>query len=241
MLHLRLLVALAVAAGLSFPLSAPAQEGPPPISPFNERDTSGWKLKGDEKKAALVVGYAQPDAKNLGELAIASTGEGKPQLINAKHGALDFYTEEKFGDAIIRLEFMIPKGSNSGVYVMGEYEVQIIDSFGKPDDQLKQGDMGGLYTTAIPRVNAAKQPGEWQSLTIQFRAPKFVDGKKTANAVFERVILNGKVIHEKVEMKGVTPGGLTGKEAATGPLMFQGNHGPVAYRDLVVLPLFPKK
>jgi hypothetical protein len=119
---------------------------------------------------------------------------------------------------------------------MGEYEIQVYDSHGveKPGP----GDMGAIYGANVPKVNACKAPGEWQKYVIEFRAPKFdAEGKKTANAVIAKVELNGTVIHENVEMSGPTPGGLTGKEAPTGPLMFQGDHGPVAYRNIKVTPL----
>src|SRR5207244_12091982 len=143
---------------------------------------------------------------------------------------VDFYTVEKWGDCTVAVEFMVPKGSNSGVYLMGEYEVQILDSYGRP--KVGPGDLGGLYTTAAPRVNASKKPGEWQKFVIDFQAPRFEDGKKTANAKFVKVTLNEQVIHENVEMKGVTGGNLAGKEVPTGPLMFQRDHGPVAFRHL---------
>ena len=85
------------------------------------------------------------------------------------------------------------------------------------------------------RVDACKKPGEWQKFVIDFKAPRFEDGKKVSNAVFVKVELNGTVIHENVEMKkGATPGGLTGKEAPTGPVMFQGDHGAVAFRNISV-------
>jgi hypothetical protein len=129
---------------------------------------------------------------------------------------------------------MVPKGSNSGVYVMGEYEVQVFDSYGK--DKVGPGDLGGLYGAAAPRVNAAKKPGEWQRMIIEYQAPKFdAAGKKTSNMKFVKITLNDQVIHENVEMpKGPTPTGLTGREAATGPIMFQGDHGPVSYRNIRV-------
>jgi hypothetical protein len=98
--------------------------------------------------------------------------------------------------------------------------------------------MGALYSAAPPKVNASKPPGEWQKFVIEFRAPKFdAAGKKIANAKFVKVVLNDQVLHENVEMKGVTPTGVTGKESATGPLMFQGDHGPVAYRNIKITPL----
>jgi hypothetical protein len=130
---------------------------------------------------------------------------------------------------------MVPKGSNSGVYLMGQYEIQVLDSFGKKDDALKPGDVGGVYNTKAPTKNAAKAPGEWQSFDIVFKAPRFdAAGKKTANAMFVSVKLNGVTIHENVEAKAPTGGQLPGGEKPTGPLMFQGDHGPVAYRNVVV-------
>jgi hypothetical protein len=132
---------------------------------------------------------------------------------------------------------MVPKGSNSGIYFMGEYEVQVFDSYGKKDKDLKYGDMGGIYDHAAPRVNASKAPGEWQKFVIEFQAPKFENGKKVANARFLKVTLNDQVIHENVELKRPTTSSLTGKERPTGPLMLQGDHGPVAYRHLVIKPL----
>ena len=147
-------------------------------------------------------------------------------LVNAEGHGTDIFTEQKFGDIHLELEFMVPKGSNSGIYLMGEYEVQILDSFGKPDDKLTQGDLGALQRRQAAQKNVAKKPGEWQKFVIDFQAPKFEGGKKIANAKFVKVTLNDVVLHENVEMKQHTPGGLTGKEAATGPLMFQGDHGP---------------
>jgi hypothetical protein len=210
-----------------------------PIEPFNGNDLKGWKLK-DEKKSkwAVPVYDLTLDDKNPGQFADL-TGTSNTiipgVLANMKGGGCDISTEEKFGDIHLEIEFMVPKGSNSGIYIMGEYEVQILDSFGKPDEKLTQGDLGALYSAAKPPKNAAKKPGEWQKFVIDFQAPKFgPDGKKTANAKFVKVVLNDVVLHENVEMKQHTPGGLTGKEAPTGPLMFQGDHGPVAFRNIKI-------
>ncbi|HYG78475.1 MAG TPA: DUF1080 domain-containing protein [Planctomycetota bacterium] len=202
------------------------------IEPFNGKDLSGWKFKGNNAAAAKVkVGKASLDPNNP-KLFVVSEGN---ELINVERG-VDFYSEAKHGDAVIELELMVPKGSNSGVYVMGEYEVQVLDSFGvaKPGT----GDIGALYGAAPPMVNAAKAPGEWQKFVIDFRAPKFDgQGKKIANAKFVKIELNGKTIQENVEMKGPTPAGLTGKEAPTGPIMFQGDHGPVSFRNIKITPV----
>jgi len=210
------------------------------VEPFNGKDLTGWKLKGgDEKKSKWVIGFAKIDPAKPNEFSLVpgttSTTPTPAELINAKPGSVDIYTEQKFGDCTIEVEFMIPKGSNSGVYVMGEYEVQIYDTYGK--EKLAPGDMGGIYTYAAPKVNACKKPGEWQKFVIEFQAPKFEGGKKVTNGKFVKVTFNDKVIHENVELtKGPTPGGLTGKEAPTGPLMFQGDHGAVAYRNIKITP-----
>ena len=157
-------------------------------------------------------------------------------MINVVYGhrqSVDIYSNAKFGSCRIEVEMMVAKGANSGIYVMGEYEVQVLDSYGK--EQLGGGDMGAIYGAQPPAVNACKKPGEWQKYVIEFQAPTFDDsGKKTANARFIKVELNGKTLHENVEMEGPTPSGVTGREAARGPIMFQGDHGPVAYRRIKI-------
>ncbi|HEY1064601.1 MAG TPA: DUF1080 domain-containing protein [Pirellulales bacterium] len=220
--------ALAVAALASF------LPGPDPVAPFNGKSLDGWKFKGDSARSHWQVGQAslKPDAPN----ALAFTpGEGEAaELVNVEGQGVDVYTEAKFGDVLIELEFMLPKGSNSGVYVMGEYEVQIFDSFGKTD--LGQGDLGAIYSVAAPKTNLAKAPGEWQTLSIEFQAPRFDGETKTANAKFVKVILNGQTLHENLEIAAPTPSCITGRESPTGPLMLQGDHGPVAYRRIKITP-----
>ena len=196
---------------------------------FDGRSLDGWKAQHTDK-GKWVVGTATVDEKNPAKLVVK---DGGSELINVQP-ASNVLTEAKYGDCTVELEFMIPKGSNSGVYLMGEYEVQIIDSFGKADDKLTPGDMGGIYTAAAPKKNACKKAGEWQKFVIDFQAPKFEGGKKVSNAKFLKVTFNDTVIHENVECNKVTPGGLTGKEMAEGPLMFQGDHGQVAFRNIKV-------
>jgi hypothetical protein len=142
---------------------------------------------------------------------------------------------------------MVPKGSNSGVYFMGRYEIQVYDSYGVEKGEYPGIECGGIYQRwkdnkgfegHSPRVNASRPPGEWQTFDVVFQAPRFdQDGKKIANARFVKVIHNGQVIHENVELTGPTRGAAFEDEKPTGPLMFQGDHGPVAYRNLSVLPL----
>jgi hypothetical protein len=199
------------------------------IEPFNGENLDGWKLKGDEQKSKWTVGIAKMSEDNPRELLV-TPADGKGEMVNAKGHGVDIYSEAEFGDCVVTLEVMVPKGSNSGIYLMGNYEIQILDSFGK--DKVGAGDIGGLYGRSAPKVNASKPPGEWQTFEIDFTAPKFENDKKVGNARFNQIKLNGQVIQENVELDKPTGGSLGRGEAATGPLMFQGNHGPVVYRNI---------
>jgi len=202
--------------------------------PFNGKDLSAWKVKGKSSASYWKVGSAKLHPDDPSKFAIASGSE----LINDKGNSdrgrgIDIYSKYEHGTARIEIEVMVPKGSNSGIYVQGEYELQIFDSWGvkKP----RTLDIGAIYGAAPPRVNAAKKPGQWQKIVIDFEAPRIdASGKVTRKARFVKVSLNGKTIHENVEMKGPTPGGLTGKQHAKGPILLQGDHGPVSYRNLKI-------
>ncbi len=187
----------------------------------------------------------EPDPKNP-KLLSAKPGQGI--LVNGQKGRThDLLSKQNFTDIEVHVEFLIPKGSNSGVKLEGLYEIQICDSFGvkKP----KGYDCGGIYPRAEeepvyhhlddgvpPRANAARRAGEWQTLDIIFQAPRFdADQKKVANARFVKVVLNGQVIHENVEVR--TPTGSAWrlkKEVPSGPLLLQADHGPVAFRNVRV-------
>ena len=135
---------------------------------------------------------------------------------------------------------MISRHSNSGIYFMGSYELQIYDSFGVEKDKYPGIECGGIYPRWIdnkdveghsPAINASLPPGRWQTFDVIFRAPRFDPaGKKIANAVFVKVAHNGQVIHENVELNAETRGGFP--EKPTGPLRLQGDHGPVAFRNI---------
>lgn len=204
--------------------------------------------------------WKEPGTWAIAGKLVGSTQEKKWKTIEAGEGLLYNGTEGKagnlaskqvHGDVEIEVEFMIPKGSNSGIYLMGRYELQILDSYGKADSVLTSGDCGGIYERwdeskpekekgyegTAPATNASSAPGAWQTFLIRFRAPRFdSDGKKIANARFVRVEHNGVVIHEDVEVTGPTRGGIDGPETALGPLSVQGDHGPVAFRKLSVRP-----
>lgn len=204
---------------------------------FNGRNLDGWITKessGKGDKWGVGKAKVSPDEPKM---LVAADGTGEMINLTPEHGASrDIYSKAKFGDCRIEVQVMVPQGSNSGVYVMGEYEIQVLDSWGHKE--LNGGDMGAVYGASPPEVNASKKPGEWQQYVIDFRAPKFdSSGKKIEKAELVKVELNSQVLHQRLKMNQQTPGGVTGKEAATGPLMFQGNHGSVAYRNIIVTEL----
>lgn len=230
-----------LAASVAAPWAAAAEKkgerkgkGRQAVTPFNGINLDGWKLNGAENQNKWKVGVAQVDPNDPKNLITVPAWGNPTEMVNVGGHGVDIYTERKFGDATISLEFLVAKDSNSGVYVMGEYEIQVLDSYGHKE--LTPGEMGAIYGQKAPSVNASKKPGEWQTLVIEYTAPRFQDGKKTANAVIKKVVLNGQTIQENAELPSQTPGGVTGKEAAEGPLMFQGNHGPVAYRNIQITP-----
>lgn len=149
------------------------------------------------------------------------------------------------GDMRLSVEFMLPKGANSGIYLMSRYEVQLYDSWGAKtplksgcgaiyerwDDKNPEGQKG--YEGHAPRQNVSKAPGLWQHLEIEFVAPRFdASGKKTQNARFAKVVLNGVTIHENVVLTGPTRGAVANDEKALAPFMIQGDHGSVAFRNM---------
>ena len=157
------------------------------------------------------------------------------------------FTAWEHGDLELELEFLLPPGSNSGVYLQGRYEVQLFDSWGVRAP--KPGDNGGIYQRwdpargkgnegydgHAPRANASRAPGLWQRLRIEFQAPRFdAAGKKIRNARFTKVVLNGFTIHEQAEISGPTRSSAFDDERPLGPLMIQGDHGAVALRRMSV-------
>lgn len=174
---------------------------------------------------------------------------GKGVMVNGPTGrTTDLVSATEYGDLEAHVEFMVPKGSNSGVYFQGRYEIQVLDSFGVAAPT--SGDCGGVYERwdegrqppgyegRAPRLNASRPAGEWQTFDVIFRAPRFApDGAKLANARFVRVWHNGVLIHADVEVTGPSRAAAFADERPVGPLSLQGDHGPVAYRALRVRPL----
>jgi hypothetical protein len=232
------IVTLALLFGLTTSQSAADQPAERAAALFNGKNLEGWKLRNEKLdqtwKVVTKVELDKADAKKLVGTGTGGTRDAVLFRAPVEHGS-DILTEKSFGDCELHLELMVAKGSNSGVYLMGQYEVQVFDSFGKPNDQISHADMGGIYSVQAPSTNASKAPGEWQTLDILFRAPRFdAAGKKTENAKFVSVTLNGKKIQENLEVKGPTGGELSDTEKPTGPLMLQGDHGVVAYRNITI-------
>lgn len=202
------------------------------ISLFNGKDLSGWKTVGGKETVQWKAGKAAWDPSEPAKLSVAGPGD---ELVSPEKG-VNLTTEASFGDCVLELEFMMAKNSNSGVKMMNIYEIQLFDSFGKAT--MGKQDCGAVYMESAPRVNACKKPGEWQTLVIDFRAPRFDEsGKKTANAKFVKVTLNGQMVQENVEIEHGTNVSRNAKEHPTGPIFLQGDHGPVAFRNFKLTPL----
>jgi hypothetical protein len=171
-----------------------------PVELFNGRDLAGWRPRDAGKKNGWLV------------------RDGL--LVNATPGN-DLLTEKKFNDFKLHAEFRYPKGSNSGIYLRGRYEVQIEDGFGQePECHI----IGSVYGFLTPSVNAAKKAGEWQTLDVM------LVGRVVT------VALNGERIIDRQAIPGITGGALDSDEAAPGPILVQGDHGAVEFRKLTLTP-----
>jgi hypothetical protein len=200
----------------------------------------------------LVVGEVELDPQDPRLLRPKSSSDKQADsavLVNGTTGKTsNLISRQTFGDIEAHVEFLVPERSNSGVKFMGLYEIQLFDSWGVQAPTAS--DCGGIYPRAElepkyhhidkgipPRTNAARRPGEWQTLDVIFQAPRFDSGgKKTANARFVRVTLNGQLIHDDVELASPTGHAWRDKEVPTGPLLLQADHGPVAFRNIRVRP-----
>lgn len=211
---------------------------------LNGTDLSAWKGKGDWMTTTGILWD-----RLLGPTRLRAVPGPTPggTMVNGPTGRTsNLFTEETFGDIELYLEFMVAKGSNSGVYLQGLYEVQVFDSW-KSDEPMTSSDCGGIYHRWInetgvggsaPSRNVSRKPGEWQSFYIAFRAPRFdASGKKIANAKFLRVVHNGFTVQKDVEVDGPTRAAMNLTEAVKNPLMLQGDHGPVAYKNIHWRPL----
>lgn len=172
----------------------------------------------------------------------ATPGSGILVNLSDEKNRSHLFTRFEHGDIELELEVLMPRNSNSGLYLQGRYEVQLFDSWAIKET--KYSHMGGIYQRtdtatnkgyegSAPLANACKAPGLWQTLKIIFKAPRFDDnGKKVANARFEKVYLNGVLVQDSVSVSGPTRSAAFQDELPMGPLMIQGNHGRVAFRNI---------
>ena len=214
------------------------------IQLFNGKNLDDWSAQGEDGQHEWgVVGSVTLSPRDP---KLFATAPGEGVFYNGSTGrTANFYTAYQHADCELHIEFVVPEGSNSGIYFMGKYEIQILDSWG--ETELKYGTCGGIYARWIdgkavggepPSVNASRPPGEWQTYDAIFRAPRFdAGGNKITNAKFVKVVWNGEVVHENFEVDGPTRAAMPGEEAPVGPLMLQGDHGPVAYRNVILRPL----
>jgi hypothetical protein len=188
--------------GPVWPATPPNRKPGKPVELFNGKDVSGWLCQDPHHP----MGWFVKDGI----------------LMNEGKNACNIYTQQKFNDFKLEVEFNVDPESNSGVYLRGRYEIQILDGYTRPMDVHSQG---ALYGFIVPSAKADKPAGEWQTFDITL----------IANHV--TVIENGTKIIDNAEVPGITGGALDANEKASGPIMLQGDHGKVQFRKVRLTPL----
>ncbi|PIF01470.1 MAG: hypothetical protein CR994_02270 [Maribacter sp.] len=173
----------------------PVWGGPKPL--FNGENLDGWHATGENQ---WIV---------------------KEGILTSEKPGANLVTDEKFGDFKLHVEFRYPKGSNSGIYLRGRYEVQITDSKGLEPASVQ---FGGVYGFLTPNEMVAKAAGEWQAYDIT------LIGRRVT------IVANGKEIITNQNIPGMTGGALDNNEAEPGPIFIQGDHGPMEFRSVVITP-----
>ena len=171
------------------------------IDLFNGKDLAGWTFQFPKADPGWVV---------------------KDGLLTNEKGGNNIVSERQFKDFSVSMEYKLEKDSNSGLYLRGRYELQVLDDAGKPPTLT--GHMS-VYGRVTPAVNASKPAGEWQAVEVTL-----VGNRVT-------VVLNGQKVQDNVAIEGITGGALNGDEAAAGPIMIQGDHTRIWIRKLVVRPI----
>ncbi|WP_420601705.1 3-keto-disaccharide hydrolase [Flagellimonas sp.] len=170
-----------------------------PIALFNGKNLDGWHMDSENSQWSVDNGI----------------------LKNAKGGA-NLISDQKFTDFKLKVEFRYPKGSNSGIYLRGRYEVQIADNMGYDPSDIY---FSGIYGFLEPNENTAKKPGEWQTYDIT------LIGRRVT------IVANGKTVISDQTIPGITGGALDSKEGEPGAFMVQGDHGAVEFRKFEVTPI----
>lgn len=185
----------------AWPKTAPKRKPGKPVALFNGKDLSGW----------LPQNPGQPLNWTVKDGALSNEAK-----------AANIYSQKKFSDFKLEIELKVAEHGNSGIYLRGRHEIQVLDDLGRPPSSHGNG---GIYGFLTPRVNASRPAGQWQT----------VEATLVRNRV--TVVLNGTTIIEDEEIPGITGGALDSNEGAPGPILLQGDHGPVQYRKVVVTPL----
>lgn len=163
------------------------------------------------------------DGSNMNEWHATGKNQWKVEsgLLRSPHSGSNIVTNRVFNDFKLHIEFRYPKESNSGVYLRGRYEIQIIDSDDEePSDVL----LGGVYGFLTPSEMVAKSPGEWQTFDI------------TLIGRMVTIVANGKMIIYNQAIPGITGGAIDSDEGAPGPILLQGDHGPIDFRNIIITP-----
>ena len=221
------------------PLSTSSSTSTQSILPLGREGFVGWSTPTGDWLAAGEVSLDP-----LAPQRLLSTEEGEI-LVNGPDGlASNLVTEVGYADVEVHAEFLIAKGANSGIYLQSRYEVQIRDSWDVEGGSrghcggIQQRWVDGKFQDTPARENVSLPPGNWQYFDITFRAPRFdPSGRKVENGRFVKVVHNGVIIHENVEVTVPTRSAPYQDENAVGPIMIQGNRGAVAYRNLIIRPV----
>jgi hypothetical protein len=195
------LITLSLIASAALAIAANT-EGFRPL--FNGKDTTGWKLR-------------NPNGNN--SWTVESDGVLKNTVNPGEHGT-DLVTTSKFWNFVVKYEYMVPDGSNSGFYLRGRHELQILGDYksGKPS----LGGNGAIYNFKAPSEFASKPGGEWQTVEATIIGNKIT------------VVLNGKKIHDNVECNKATGSEIDAKINQPGPIFLQGDHGTVSFRNIEI-------
>jgi 3-keto-disaccharide hydrolase len=184
-----------------------------PAPSLSRKETPAWGSPKPLFNGHDLSGW-EPFTGSVRNMWRAKSGE----LVNMASGA-NLITERVFSDFKLHLEFKIPPESDSGVYLRGRYEIEIADAYGQPPDS---HGFGSIYGFLKPTSNPARRSGEWQTIDAA------LIGRRVT------ITVNGiETIHD-AEIPGITGGALDSDEGAPGPLLLQGDHGPVSYRNIVV-------
>lgn len=171
------------------------------VSLFNGKDTSGWHLRRKDGHNSWTI----------------ENGVLKNTVNKGEHGT-DLVTDKKFWNFTVRYEFQVPDGSNSGFYLRGRHEIQILGDF--KSGKTAKGGNGAIYNHTAPSEFASKPGGEWQTVEATMIGNKIT------------VILNGKKIHDNVECNVATGSEIDKNVTEPGPIFLQGDHGTVWFRNM---------